>query len=157
MNGRQTGAVRRYRDIISLRQTGCRSGCIRPDRESYRQIAGESKGGALLFSTITAGTVCGINSYLVQVEVDISKGLPCFQMVGLLSSEVREARERVRVALKNAGSACRLCASMSICRRRMCAKRGRCSTCRWRWGFLCRWGILSGRRQWERCCLANWG
>ena len=56
-----------------------------------------------MFSTITAGTVCGINSYLVQVEVDISKGLPCFQMVGLLSSEVREARERVRVALKNAG------------------------------------------------------
>lgn len=56
-----------------------------------------------MFSTITAGTVCGINSYLVQVEVDISKGLPCFQMVGLLSSEVREARERVRVALRNAG------------------------------------------------------
>ena len=56
-----------------------------------------------MFSTITSGTVCGISSYLVQVEVDMSKGLPCFQMVGLLSSEVREARERVRVALKNSG------------------------------------------------------
>lgn len=56
-----------------------------------------------MFSTITSGTVCGISSHLVQVEVDISKGLPCFQMVGLLSSEVREARERVRVALKNSG------------------------------------------------------
>ena len=56
-----------------------------------------------MFSTITSGTVCGISSHLVQVEVDLSKGLPCFQMVGLLSSEVREARERVRVALKNAG------------------------------------------------------
>lgn len=56
-----------------------------------------------MFSTITSGTVCGISSYLIQVEVDISKGLPCFQMVGLLSSEVREARERVRVALKNSG------------------------------------------------------
>lgn len=53
-----------------------------------------------MFSTITSGTVCGISSCLVQVEVDLSKGLPCFQMVGLLSSEVREARERVRVALK---------------------------------------------------------
>ncbi len=56
-----------------------------------------------MFSTITSGTVCGISSYLVQVEVDLSRGLPCFQMVGLLSSEVREARERVRVALKNTG------------------------------------------------------
>lgn len=56
-----------------------------------------------MFSAVTSGTVCGISSYLVQVEVDISKGLPCFQMVGLLSSEVREARERVRVALKNSG------------------------------------------------------
>ena len=56
-----------------------------------------------MFSTITSGTVCGISSHLVQVEVDLSKGLPCFQMVGLLSSEVREARERVRVALKNSG------------------------------------------------------
>ncbi len=58
-----------------------------------------------MFSTITSGTVCGIGSCLVQVEVDLSKGLPCFQMVGLLSSEVREARERVRVALKNSGIA----------------------------------------------------
>lgn len=56
-----------------------------------------------MFSAVTSGTVCGIGSYLVQVEVDISKGLPCFQMVGLLSSEVREARERVRVALRNSG------------------------------------------------------
>jgi len=37
------------------------------------------------------------------VEVDVSKGLPCFQMVGLPNSEVKEARERVKVALKNAG------------------------------------------------------
>lgn len=56
-----------------------------------------------MFSTVTSGTICGIRSHLIQVEVDISKGLPCFQMVGLLSSEVREARERVRVALKNSG------------------------------------------------------
>ena len=56
-----------------------------------------------MFSAIRSGTVCGIGSHLVQVEVDLSKGLPCFQMVGLLSSEVREARERVRVALKNSG------------------------------------------------------
>lgn len=56
-----------------------------------------------MFSSITSGTIHGIESYLIQVEVDVSKGLPCFQMVGLLNSEVKEARERVKVALKNAG------------------------------------------------------
>lgn len=55
-----------------------------------------------MFSSITSGTIHGIESYLIQVEVDVSKGLPCFQMVGLLNSEVKEARERVKVALKNA-------------------------------------------------------
>ena len=56
-----------------------------------------------MFSTILSGTVYGICSYLVQVEVDTSSGLPCFAMVGSLGSEVREAGERVRVALKNSG------------------------------------------------------
>lgn len=56
-----------------------------------------------MFSAITSGTIHGIKSHLIQVEVDVSKGLPCFQMVGLLGSEVKEARERVKVALKNAG------------------------------------------------------
>lgn len=56
-----------------------------------------------MFSTITSGAIYGIRSCLVQVEVDISQGLPCFQIVGLPGSEVREARERVKVALKNVG------------------------------------------------------
>lgn len=43
-----------------------------------------------------------MESYLARVEVDCSRGLPCFEMVGLLGSEVKEARERIRVALKNA-------------------------------------------------------
>lgn len=56
-----------------------------------------------MFSSIISGTIYGIRSHLICVEVDVSKGLPCFQMVGLLGSEVKEARERVKVALKNAG------------------------------------------------------
>ncbi len=56
-----------------------------------------------MFSTVITGMVCGIHSYLVQVEVDTSTGLPCFQMVGYLGSEVKEAKERVSVALKNTG------------------------------------------------------
>ena len=56
-----------------------------------------------MFSTIASGTIYGIESCLIQVEVDISQGMPCFQIVGLPGSEVREARERVKVALKNVG------------------------------------------------------
>lgn len=53
--------------------------------------------------TLYAGAIWGLKCQLVSVEVDISDGLPCMDMVGYLSSEVREAKERVRVALKNAG------------------------------------------------------
>lgn len=56
-----------------------------------------------MLSTVTAGAVYGVESHLIQVEVDVSPGLPCFQIVGLPGSEVREARERVKVALKNVG------------------------------------------------------
>lgn len=56
-----------------------------------------------MFSRVHAGALCGILAYPVNVEVDIAPGLPGFQMVGYLGNEVREAKERVRVALKNAG------------------------------------------------------
>ena len=56
-----------------------------------------------MYSTITSGTLVGAKAYLVQVEVDIATGLPGFSMVGSLNGEVREARERVLAALRNAG------------------------------------------------------
>lgn len=58
-----------------------------------------------MFSSIASGALAGISSYIVQVEVDIAKGLPSFAMVGYLGSEVREAGERVKVAIKNSGIA----------------------------------------------------
>ena len=54
-----------------------------------------------MFSSICSGTIYGLESHLIQVEVDVSRGLPCLVMVGSLGSEVRESQERVRVALKN--------------------------------------------------------
>ncbi len=39
--------------------------------------------------------------YPVRVEVDVAPGLPCMEMIGCLSREASEARERIRVALKN--------------------------------------------------------
>ncbi len=56
-----------------------------------------------MYSTITSGALQGVHAYLVGVEVDIAAGLPGFSMVGSLSGEVRESKERVQVALKNAG------------------------------------------------------
>jgi magnesium chelatase family protein len=47
--------------------------------------------------------VVGLDGYIVQVEVDISQGLPAFNIVGLPDMAVQEARERVRAALRNSG------------------------------------------------------
>ena len=55
-----------------------------------------------MYSSILTGSLFGVEANLIHVEVDISTGLPGFSMVGSLSNEVREARERVQVALKNA-------------------------------------------------------
>lgn len=54
-----------------------------------------------MFCKVISGALQGIECYLVTVEVDISRGLPCMELVGFLSSEVREAKERVRVAMHN--------------------------------------------------------
>ena len=56
----------------------------------------------MVTEVIGAG-INGIDSYIVKVEVDISDGLPVFELIGLLNSEVREAKERVKVSLKNCG------------------------------------------------------
>ena len=54
-----------------------------------------------MFSTTISGALHGVEGILLQVEVDVSSGLPCLEMVGLLGSEVKEAKERVKTALHN--------------------------------------------------------
>lgn len=56
-----------------------------------------------MYSTILTAVLKGICTIPVTVEVDISDGMPIFEMVGNLSSEVKEAKERVRTALHNCG------------------------------------------------------
>ena len=56
-----------------------------------------------MYSTILSGALLGIRAHMVHVEVDASSGLPSMSMVGSLGAEVRESRERVLAALKNAG------------------------------------------------------
>lgn len=55
------------------------------------------------FSTVLSASVAGLKVELVHVEADVSNGLPAFHMVGYLSSEVKEAAERVRTAIRNSG------------------------------------------------------
>ena len=55
------------------------------------------------FSTVLSASVVGLKVELVHVEADVSNGLPAFHMVGYLSSEVKEASERVRTAIRNSG------------------------------------------------------
>ncbi|HAA90225.1 MAG TPA: magnesium chelatase [Peptococcaceae bacterium] len=45
----------------------------------------------------------GMETHFVRVEVDVSPGLPCFNIVGLPNPAVRESTERVRSAIKNSG------------------------------------------------------
>ncbi len=56
-----------------------------------------------MLSRILSGAVLGLDAYPVEVEVDISMGLPSFSIVGLPDAAVKESRERVQAALKNSG------------------------------------------------------
>lgn len=63
----------------------------------------QEKGVQMSFSTILSAAIEGLRVEFVQVEADVSNGLPVFHMVGYLSSEVKEAGERVRTAIRNSG------------------------------------------------------
>lgn len=56
-----------------------------------------------MFSKTISAVLLGIRSDMITVEADVSGGLPYFEMVGYLSAEVKEAKERVRTAIRNAG------------------------------------------------------
>ena len=56
-----------------------------------------------MYKSVMSTNLRGIDSSIVRVEADISEGMPMFELVGFLSSEVREAKDRVRTALRNSG------------------------------------------------------
>lgn len=56
-----------------------------------------------MLSKVITGTILGINAKLIRVEVDLNRGIPSFNIVGLPDKAVRESRERVRSAVKNSG------------------------------------------------------
>ena len=56
-----------------------------------------------MFAAVYGMTVIGLKAHLIRVEVDVSNGLPSFEIVGLATTAVREARDRVRSAIRNSG------------------------------------------------------
>jgi len=56
-----------------------------------------------MLSIVNTCGLLGISGYMVSVETDISKGLPAFEIVGLGDAAVKEAKERVRAAIRNSG------------------------------------------------------
>jgi len=56
-----------------------------------------------VLATLRSAAVFGVDAYPVQIEVDVSFGLPHFTMVGLPDATVRESRDRVRSAIRNSG------------------------------------------------------
>jgi len=56
-----------------------------------------------MFVKVASGAVVGVDGHMIDVEIDVTNGLPSFDIVGLPDSAVKESRERVRAAVRNAG------------------------------------------------------
>ncbi len=56
-----------------------------------------------MLASLRTAAVFGVEAYTVHVEVDVSFGMPVFNMVGLPDASVRESRDRVRSAIRNSG------------------------------------------------------
>ena len=54
-----------------------------------------------MLSIVKSMSLHGIKGYLIEVQVDVSGGLPCWEVVGLPDISVKESKERVKTAIKN--------------------------------------------------------
>ncbi len=54
-----------------------------------------------MLSIVKSIALNGLNGYQISIQVDISNGMPCFEIVGLPDTSVKEAKERVKTAIKN--------------------------------------------------------
>lgn len=99
----------RYDEITFLKEFGCLLANQMVFHHHFLKLKESvlllmSKGEIILgYFTVLSATVQGLQTEFVRVEADVSNGLPVFHMVGYLSSEVKEAAERVRTAIRNMG------------------------------------------------------
>lgn len=74
--------------------------CLQAIYHQAIAFLGERKGFDM-FSKSFSAAIDGIEAFIVNVEADVSDGLPSFDLVGFLGSEVKEAKERVKTAIRN--------------------------------------------------------
>lgn len=72
-------------------------------RQALLTCRTQNRGDNAVFSRIKSVGIFGIESYMIEIEADVSGGLPCFDIVGLPDTAVKESRDRVRAAVKNGG------------------------------------------------------
>lgn len=56
-----------------------------------------------ILSVVKSIVLQGLDGILINVETDISSGMPCYDVVGLPDTNIKESKERVRTAIKNCG------------------------------------------------------
>ena len=56
-----------------------------------------------MLSVIKSMYLYGLEGVLIDVEVDVSTGMPCWDIVGLPDASIKESKERVKTAIKNCG------------------------------------------------------
>lgn len=56
-----------------------------------------------MLSKVNSMALLGLDGHLIEVQVDVSNGMPCWEIVGLPDTSVKEAKERVKTAIKNSG------------------------------------------------------
>ncbi|MCD6093956.1 MAG: YifB family Mg chelatase-like AAA ATPase [Candidatus Omnitrophica bacterium] len=56
-----------------------------------------------MLSKLYSAAISGLSAYLIEIEVDIARGLPAVSIVGLPDTAVKESKDRVRTAIKNSG------------------------------------------------------
>ena len=61
------------------------------------------KGKSEMLAIVNSFGLVGLNGYLVKVEIDVNKGLPTYEMVGLADAAIKESKQRVLSAIKNQG------------------------------------------------------
>ncbi len=67
------------------------------------QVIAKINKGDIMYSKIKTCVLQGLNGHVVDVEADLSRGLPVFNIVGLPDIAIKESKERVRTAIKNSG------------------------------------------------------
>ena len=56
-----------------------------------------------MLSIVKSMSLIGLEGFLVDVQIDVSGGMPCWDIVGLPDISVKESKERVKTAIKNSG------------------------------------------------------